>query len=226
MAIQKTNFKSLTDIFNENLKPLLIVLSCVVVMIFFFFIHHLWVVKREQAAQYDFAFLMTEYDVMSREKNPAWADLLEKFEKNYDKHSHSSLLSYYLGYKVRILLAQNKQEEALIVLDKMIENLSLSSPLLNLYKMERALIQLDNDDDALRSVGLEMLKDLASDAKNISRDSAQYYLGRYYWSENNFDQAREVWQTLVDEQRDEKIAPSAWLDYVRAQLDMIVIESE
>ena len=32
-------------------------------------------------AQYDFSSLMTEYDTMSREKDPQWSELLEKFEK-------------------------------------------------------------------------------------------------------------------------------------------------
>jgi predicted Zn-dependent protease len=222
VAIQKISFKYVFDFLNANAKPVLMVFSFLVAIIFLFFAHKLWVIKRERAAQYDFAFLMTEYDTMSREKNPQWSELLEKFEKNYDKHSNSSLLPYYLGYKVQILLAQDKKEEALVILDKMIADMP-GSPMLALYEMEQALIQLDSNDGELNQVALQALKTLADDTDNMFRDSAQYYLGRYYWAQNQIDDAREVWQQLIDEQRDEKIAPSPWVDQVQAQLALTIV---
>ena len=223
MAVQKMSFKSISDLLNANAKPLLVVFSCVMAMIFLFFAYKWWIVKRERAAQYDFAFLMTEYDAMSREKEPQWDVLLEKFEKNYEKHSYSSLLPYYLGYKVQILLAQDKKEEALETLHKMITGIVPSSPMLAMYEMERALIQLDSDDVQLKEVALQTLKNLANNSTNMFRDSAQYYLGCYYWSQNNIEEAREIWQQLVDEQRDEKMAPSPWVDQVQAQLALTIV---
>ena len=222
MAIQKISFKYIFDLLNAHAKPMLMVFSFVVAILFLFFAHKLWVIKRESAAHYDFASLVSEYDIMSRDKNPQWSELLEKFEKSYDKHSSSSLLPYYFGYKVQILLAQDKKEEALVTLDTMISDMP-GSPLLASYKMERALIQLDSDDGELEAVALQALKGLADDTDNIFRDSAQYYLGRYYWAHNNVDAAREVWQQLVDEQRDEKIAPSPWVDQVKAQLELTIV---
>jgi tetratricopeptide (TPR) repeat protein len=223
MAVQKMSFKSISDLIHANAKPLLLVFSFAVAMVFLFFAYKWWVIKRERAAQYDFAFLMTEYDAMSREKDPQWAVLLEKFEKNYEKHSNSSLLPYYLGYKVQILLAQNKKEEALDTLNKMIAGIVPSSPMLAMYQMERAFVQLDSDDTQLQEVALQTLKTLANDTNNIFRDSAQYYLGRYYWSQNNIEEAREIWQQLIDEQRDEKMASSPWVDQVQAQLALTIV---
>jgi predicted Zn-dependent protease len=222
MAIQKINFQYVSDLFNANAKPFLMVFSFLGIMIGLFFAYKWWGIRRERAAQYDFAFLMTEYDTMIREKNEQWSELLEKFEKNYEKHSNSSLLPYYLGYKVQILLAQDKKEEALGVLDAMIADMP-GSPMLALYEMERALIQLDSDDTELNAVALQALHKLAEDTHNIFRDSAQYYLGRYYWANDEIDKAREIWQILVDEQRDEKMAPSAWVDQVKAQLELTII---
>ena len=46
--------------------------------------------------------------------------LLDKFEKNYAKHSSSSLLPYYRGYKVHILLQQGDKDAAVTTLDSMI----------------------------------------------------------------------------------------------------------
>lgn len=222
MAVQKMSFKSISDLLYTNAKPLLMVFSFAMAMIFLLFAYKWWLVKRERAAQYDFAFLMTEYDVMLHEKDPQWSVLLEKFEKNYEKHSNSSLLPYYLGYKVQILLAQDKKEEALATLNKMIARMP-GSPMLAMYEMERAFIQLDSDDTQLQEVALQTLKNLAHDSTNIFRDSAQYYLGRYYWSQNNIEEAREIWQQLIDEQRDEKMTPSPWVDQVRAQLALTIV---
>jgi predicted negative regulator of RcsB-dependent stress response len=226
MAIQnsrkKTTFQSISEAFGAHTKPIFMVLSFVAAMVLLFFAHKLWVTKRERAAQYDFSALMTEYDGMSHEKDPQWSSLLEKFEQNYEKHSSSSLLPYYLGYKVQILLAQDKKEEALATLDTMISDMP-GSPMLALYEMERALIQLDTTNSELNNVGLEALKVLANNNDNMFRDSAQYYLGRYYWAQNNTDAAREVWQQLVDEQRDEKIASSPWVQQVQEQLALTIV---
>jgi tetratricopeptide (TPR) repeat protein len=186
------------------------------------FAHKLWVINRERSAQYDFSALMTEYETMSREKDPQWSALLEKFESSYAKHSSSSLLPYYLGYKVQILLAQDKRDEALTTLDTMINDLPGAS-MVALYEMERALIQLDDTNSDLNVAGLETLKTLANDKDNMFHDSAQYYLGRYYWANNQIDDARVVWQQLVDEQRDEKMAPSPWVNQVQEQLALTIV---
>jgi predicted negative regulator of RcsB-dependent stress response len=224
MAIQRTSslFGTIYNAIQAQSKLLSIVFSFLVAFGIAFLGYRLWSIKRERAAQYDFSALMTEYEMVSQDQNPEWDALLKKFEKNYDKHSGSSLLPYYLSYKVRILLNQNKKDEALAVLDKMIVDMP-GSPILALYEMERALIQLDGDDEGLRATGLAMLDTLAHDAHNAYRDSAQYYLGRYYWAMNDIDAARAIWQQLVDEQHDEKLAPSPWVHYVQDKLNLTIV---
>ena len=226
MAIQRTTslsiFRTISNAVSAQTKPLSLIFAFFVLLMMTFFTYKLWVVKRERAVQYDFSSLMTEYETMSHEENPEWDKLLEKFEKNYEKNSNSSLLPYYLSYKVRILLNQNKPTEALEVLDTMITNIP-GSPMLSLYEMERALIQLDETDVAMQTTGLEALKKLSQDTTNKFRDSAQYYLGRYYWAKNEIDLARQVWQELVDGQRDEKMAPSPWVSHVQDKLTLTII---
>lgn len=226
MATQRIKTHSIFGIISNAIqaqsKPLCIVFFCVVGLFIISFAHKMWSAKRDRAAQYDFSALMTEYETMSQDKNPEWSALLDKFEKNYEKHSGSSLLPYYLSYKVRILLHQDKKDEALAILNTMIAD-KPGSPILSLYQMERALIQLDSADDALKIVGLDALKNLAQDANNTYRDSAQFYLGRYYWAMNDIDSAHHIWQQLVDEQRDEKMSPSQWVNYVQDKLNITVV---
>src|SRR5437879_2529809 len=100
MAMQNTTssvFKAVCDFMTINSKPILAALSFLVLLIGLFFAQKLWVMNKERSAQYDFSALMIEYETMSREKDPEWSALLEKFESNYTKHSNSSLLPYYLG---------------------------------------------------------------------------------------------------------------------------------
>lgn len=226
MAIQNTtnatSFKNISDFVRSNFKHFSMLFSFFVLLVGLFFAHKLWVIQRERAAQYDFSALMTEYETMSREADPEWAPLLEKFEQQYAKHSNSSLLPYYLGYKVQILLHQDKRQEALDVLNGMITNMAGSS-LVALYEMQRALIQLDSENGDLQQSGLQILQALADDHHNVYRDSAQYHLGNYYWAHNQMSQAYEVWQKLVDEQRDEKMAPSPWAQQVQEQLALTIV---
>lgn len=226
MAIQNTTrstfFKNISDSVNSNIKQLCMFFSFLLLLIGLFFAHKLWVAHRERAAQYDFSELMTEYETMLHEKNPEWSALLEKFETNYQKHSHSSLLPYYLGYKVKILLQQDNRSEALNTLNRAISEM-VGSPIVALYEMERALIQLDSENGEEQNIGLQALKTLAHDSNNMFRDSAQYYLGNYYWAHNDIEQARTVWQQLVNEQRDEKMSPSPWVQQVREQLSLTII---
>jgi tetratricopeptide (TPR) repeat protein len=226
MASQKITRANLLETISKSVfaqsKHFFMVFAVLAVLVGFFFTYKLWVAKREQSAQYDFSALITEYDAMSREKNPQWSSLLDKFEKNYEKHSSSSLLPYYQAYKVNILLKQGEKNTALTTLDSMINDMQ-SSPVVALYEMERALIKLDSEDTEMNNVGLITLKVLADDTSNMFRDSAQFYLGRYYWATNQIDLARGVWQQLVDEQHDEKIAPSPWAGQVQELLKLTIV---
>jgi len=226
MASQKITRSNLLEtisnaVFTQS-RHFFMFLSVLVVLIVLFFSYTLWVANREQSAQYDFSTLVAEYDVMVREKDPQWALLLDKFEKNYEKHSRSSLLPYYQEYKVNILLKNGDKDAALVTLDSMINDMQ-SSPILALYEMQRALIKLDSADVAVISAGLTSLKNLADDTNNIYRDSAQFYLGRYYWATDRIDLARNVWQHLVDEQQDEKIAASPWVSQVQELLKLTIV---
>lgn len=224
MAIQKKNsaFGTISRTIHAQSKPLSIVLSFAIGLAALSFVYKLWSAKKERAAQYDFSALMTEYETMSQDKDPEWNALLEKFENNYAKHSSSSLLPYYLSYKVRILLNQDKKEQALETLDTMITSMP-GSVMLSLYEMERALIQLDSADESVKTTGLNTLVSLSTDLSNKNRDSAQFYLGRYYWANNDTDAARAIWQQLVDEQHDEKLAPSPWVHQVQDKLNITIV---
>ncbi len=221
--ITRTHFvATISDLLFKQSKHFFMILSAVIFLILMFFSYKLWITKKEQSAQYDFSALITEYDGMVSEKNPQWTQLLDKFKKNYEKHAHSSLLPYYQGYAVNILLKSGDTDAALALLNDMIIDMK-TSPFVALYEMKKALIQLDSVDTVLQNAGLVSLKNLATDMSNIFRDSAQFYLGRYYWATNQIELARSLWQQLIDEQHDEKIAASPWVSHVQELLKLTIV---
>src|SRR5690606_18825445 len=137
------------------------------------------------------------------------------------KHSRASVLPYYKSYAVQILLKQGKKDEAIALLDTIISE-TRTSPMVSLYQMERALITLDMSDSELQKDAENSLLTLANDSTNQFYDSALFYLGRYYWVNDQIALARETWQKLVDEQADEKIAPSPWAQQVREYLTLTI----
>lgn len=219
---QTYSFATISDVLFKQSKYFFMILSAVILLLLMFFSYKLWITKKEQSAQYDFSSLITEYDSMLGEKNPQWSSLLDKFKTNYEKHARSSLLPYYQGYAVNILLKSGDRDAALTLLDDMIRDMK-RSPVVALYEMKKALIQLDSADIGLQNTGLESLKNLATDMSNIFRDSAQFYLGRYYWATNQIELARSIWQQLIDEQRDEKIAGSPWVNHVQELLKLTIV---
>jgi predicted negative regulator of RcsB-dependent stress response len=226
MANQKTTWTTLFDTIFHAIqaysKHISIAFFTLLSAGLLFFGYQMWITKKTQAAQYDFSSLITEYETALTTPDFEWDALLEKFNAQCDKHASAPLLPYYQAYKVQILLQQNKRQEALALLDFMIAHMTDDS-LTTLYEMERAMVQLDDSDTAVREIGVATLKMLAHDTENIFRDSAQYYLGRYYWAHNQIDDARTVWQLLVDEQHDEKLAPSPWVAHVQDYLTLTVV---
>ena len=131
-------------------------------------------------------------------------------------------MPYYLSFQADGLLKQGKKNEAIGVMDEMIQHMPVSSPLLPLFKTKRALIKLDSDDEAIQQEAVQELEVLAKDSDNQFQDLAQFYLGRYYWSNDQIVEAKQVWQQLVDEQRKQRLAPSPWAEEVKNVVETII----
>ncbi len=187
-----------------------------------FLMYRFWVVYRERASQKVFAESVEKYNVAFQSEAPDWEDIAVLFEKQYQQNTRSYLAPYLLQYKAEALLQQGRKSEAVEVMDRVIGQLQASSPLLPLLKTKRALIKLDIPDEVMNQAGLEELEDLVRDTKNQFKDVSLFYLGRYYWSTDRIAQAKQVWQQLVNEQRQQKLAPSPWADEVKEKLASVI----
>ncbi len=215
-------FYRLYDAMMDNARHVTLIVGLIVFFIAVALGYMFWMNEHNKSAQRYFGALVMEYNRAKQDKDVDFQLLLKKFEKGYQQYSRSSLLPYYKDYAVNILMHQHKNEEALALLDTMLSDMQ-ASPLLPLYQMERALIALDMADVQIQEKGKEALVALAQDKLNPFKDSAQFYLGRYYWTHDNVTLAKEVWQTLVDEQADQKAAPSPWVQQVKDYLTLVVV---
>lgn len=214
-------FDSIMYTVHRNSRTIGYIIFSVIVCVSIVGAYMMWMKKCNTSAQNYFGMLAIEYDNMRNKQDADFSELLAKFEKGFEQHARASITPFYKNYAVKILLEQNNNEQALALLDDMI--IQVSSDLAPLYAMERALIELDVRDGETQKNAENSLRALAYDTTNQFRDAALFYLGRYYWTNDNLDQAREVWQTLVNEQADEKAAPSPWAEQVKEQLALTIV---
>jgi predicted negative regulator of RcsB-dependent stress response len=220
---KKSMIDRILDFFVQNNQTLTLVLGIFIAMSCLYFGHMWWVHHNNKAAQQYFGRLVIEYNrALQEETYDDWDGLRTKFENGFDKHARATLLPYYQNYVVTILLRQEKNEEALALLDTIVTSTKGSS-LHNLYLTERALLDIDHTDSERQKIGEQALQTLASNATNQFQDTAQFYLGRYYWSNDRLDEARAVWQQLLDAYADEKIAPSPWIQQVKEYLKVTIV---
>ena len=188
-----------------------------------FLTYRWYVTYREQAAQKVFAEYMIAYNqAMQSGSEQDWARAEVLLKLGYDRHARSYIAPYFLAFQAQALIQQGKKQEALAAMNAMVAAASAKSPVFNLFKTKRALMMLDAEDESMQQQGLEELMQLGREAKNIYNDMALFYLGRYYWALDKIDEARTIWQELVDGQWHEQLAPSPWVQEAKQKLNQIV----
>jgi cytochrome c-type biogenesis protein CcmH/NrfG len=161
-------------------------------------------------------------DGTSEKKNTElWKDVELAFEEGYLKNKKSSIAPYFLAFQAEALIQQKELAKAVTVMDGMMASLKKDSPLFGLYAVKSSLMKLDMENAELRKRGLEELIKLANEELNPSRDMALYYLGEYYWSQNEPQKARISWQYLQDvAQFGKSPTPSPWFELVKSRIEI------
>ena len=178
--------------------------------------------QKESAAYSTFYDCMQEYQLAIKNSS-LWTQVEMQCSLGYEQHSNTNVAPYFLVMKSDALLRQEKREEALTVLDNALQLLPEMSPLLMLYQTKRGLLALDMNDPTLQKKALVELDQFAHDAKNSNRDLALYYVGLYYWSHDNLDDARRIWQELITQFPEETgLAVSPWAQAAKEKLSQII----
>lgn len=164
---------------------------------------------QEDAAQLLFAEGMELYQ-QANAGSVQWPQVELFFNLGYERHKNSKLAPYFLAFKADALSQQKKNNEAISALSQAIDQMNAKVPFKTMYQTKLALLQMDNTDATMQEKGLQSLKALAEDTANKESDVAQYYLGLYYWTQNDMTQARTIWQQLISSQMSEQHAMSPW----------------
>ncbi len=141
------------------------------------------------------------------------------------QHGATSFTPTVLAFVARSLHASGKAEEARLKMHAA-EKACSSVDLRDVYALSAALMDVDAQDAAVQSQGVATLKGLAKKTAGAVCDAASYYLGEYFWSKQDYQEARLWWSqlvTLADKKQTElgSDASSAWVAAAREKLSLI-----
>ncbi len=142
-----------------------VLLSGVVLGLLVWFGYSFYTKRYEQAAYKELAESIEEYTKRfdSVVDVKGWSDVEKAFEVAANKHSKSTLYPYFLAYQANALVHQDKLEEAVVVLDKMLSSVKKDHGLYGMYAKKRALIKLDINDSSVQAQGRKELHELSKE---------------------------------------------------------------
>ncbi len=213
-------------------------ISAILTLLFFggavgfgvFKVKQYYVERSEKAAQTVFSEAFDEYTKVTNEYfsgkqvesaiNQQWEDVKVSLAYIDKKHGNTVYAAAAYALQAQVLMQQKQYEQALEAMQKALSLVSRLSPLFYLYSMELALMRIDagNKEDGLRD-----LKELANDPKNQFSDNARFYVGYYYWSLQDIENAKKEWASFVRDSKTEEDSEaekysSPWALFVRSKL--------
>jgi predicted negative regulator of RcsB-dependent stress response len=181
-----------------------------------------WIMWREQSAQLSIAHLMERlqnYQNGTLEKSDI-VELHEKIAAEQTKHKDSSLFPYFGALQAQVFVQEGRLDEAAESLE---ESISFNENAITYHQLRttQALILLDTKPEK----GIELLEELIADKKNLIKDVAQFYLGRYYWVHNDIERASVIWNELLQDQAEHRMSPSPFKAEVQTALSALISKS-
>lgn len=153
-------------------------------------------------------------------KDQNWESLEALYKNHVEEFSSTDAAPYFMKLYAQVLSMRGDAKDALAVTDRMMTNVDSTHPLFPVFALQRALLGLDQDDEQVRTTALEQLKGLAHDEHNTYRDAALYYLGSYFWVNEQLAESMAAWQELVSLQKDAMVV-SPWAQRVVPLMEQI-----
>ncbi len=189
--------KVISAVQDPKTKATLIGLGFLTLSVLGWFSFRWYKVYTGKKAQQVLGECLFEYQKAVDSVHPLWSEINLMNDLGYDQASGSSLQPFFLVMQAQSLARQQKIGQAVEHMQRAIDGLSSTSPYKNYFALTQSLMQLDASKKEERQKGFEQLQQLAQNADNQYGDAAQFHLGDYYYADNNFEQAKKTWQTLV-----------------------------
>jgi tetratricopeptide (TPR) repeat protein len=194
--------------------------------------YHSWV---QTSAQKAFAEALRYYDAPVGNKTTItngtiefgsdeekWKKVAEVCDADYHKNSRAGIAPFFKTYYADALAHLGKTDQAIEIMAKAVPEIARQE-LRDFYNVKLALMKLDNP--ATHTQGLTLLTAVANDRSNTAHEAGLYYLGFYFWSIKNFEQARAYWQQLVVQyDKPDAKQQSGFAPLVKARLKLISAE--
>lgn len=147
-----------------------------------------------------------------------WEDAEMAFRLGYEQNKGSSIAPFYLVYQAQALARQGDFDKAFATIDEAIKKFSGDNNFSYLFKITRTLIEFDVD----QTTAAENLKKLAYDAKNPLDVMALYYLAEYYYSLDDIETARKIFNDVVAKNEKNVLnIESPWVELAKERLQEI-----
>ena len=147
----------------------------------------------QEAAQKDFFELMSSYQAPGDQK---WATVEKEYRHAYDRNKRAGIGPMFRVYQADALVALGKQDEAIKVLDEVVRSIA-SREVQDFMKLKLALMKLDSKQAAVQKDGLVALKAIAENSSHAANEAGLYYLGYFFFAQNDMAQAKNYWQQLM-----------------------------
>lgn len=219
--------REIRDIFEDYsrlLKPAALLLAALLFISGGYVGYRYYVVSQEQSAHHSFVEYLETFQAAKHANIPQeWERVVGLFEQGYQQHKQRNIAPLFLAMKADAQLQLGQFVESINTLQQALDILPKKSQLFPLFATKQALMQLDSSDDAISKVGLAHLVALARDTDNSLQDMALYYLGRYYWSQNQIEDAKKAWQDLEDSSWAAKAYQSPWVAQAQKTLQQLAV---
>lgn len=174
-------------------------------------------ISREENAQRVLSELLTEVD-RAYQTPELWMELEIDAKTAWRQYKKSRFAPYFLLIQSEALVQQQKNEEALELLDVLLKDIGNKSPFYYLYKIKAATMRLASADEEQHKQGLKDLEDVAQDTHNTLKDQVMYALASYYQAHDKEEQARQWWERLaqMSDKAMEREKVSPWVRLARA----------
>lgn len=207
--------------FNKYFKYIMLTVGLCAFFGALFIGHHLFKKRNLEHASASLMECVVKFNETVDATSPNWDEVIAICKKNKNDHRSSQLAPYFDLICSNALLKKGFSEEALVLMEQAAST-SERNDISYLIKTKYALMLLENNDEALRSKGLENLIALSEDTKNNTRDMALYQLGRYFFAINDFNKAKDTWSQLLTINTMVTSSPSPWTTLAQQKINQIL----
>lgn len=125
-----------------------------------------------------------------------WTKTAQAFNQAHSDYSSSELAPLCKVMEAEAFLNLGQTDKAHALLESSVDAIN-NDAMRDFYRIKLALIKIDTEKETEIQKGINILKTLSDNAQSPAHESALYYLGAYYWTKKEFNQARNCWQMLL-----------------------------